>query len=346
MFSNQKMINAIWAAAAQLGMGGWALLEKAGLTHIIRDRQAPYTGPAIDTIDTLTDDEKTLILLELPPLPPTPPSAPPAIERKPLQGKGWYIWLVNRCEEGEPNAIAAKAQQAGLSHVLIKVAHGPSPYRYNVIVTGDRVGPIVSALRGIPGFQVWGWQYIFGEEPEAEARIAVDLVQQYQLDGFVINAEKEFKRDEIKPSAPRYCQALRQNLEQAGLEDLPIALSSYRYPTTHNDFSWQPFLEVCTIMMPQVYWLTKGTPDPVGNLESCLQQYAQMGWTGPIIPTGAAYDEMQGSGENAWLWSTNADDIRAFLPAVKAKDLPAVNFWSWQHAGDERWQAVAEFQWD
>jgi hypothetical protein len=348
MFSNQKMINAIWAAAAQLGIGGWALLEKAGLNHIIRDRQAPYTGPAIDAIDALTDDEKTLILLGLPPPAPAPapPSTAPAIEHKPLEGKGWYIWLVNRCEEGEPDAIAAKAQQASLTHVLIKVAHGPSPYRYNVIVTGDRVGPIVSALRGIPNFQVWGWQYIFGEEPEAEARIAVDLVQQYQLDGFVINAEKEFKRDDIKPNAPRYCQALRQNLEQAGLEDLPIALSSYRYPITHSDFSWQPFLEVCTIMMPQVYWVTKGTPDPAGNLESCLRQYEQLGWTGPIIPTGAAYDEMQGSGENAWLWSTDADDIRTFLPAVKAKDLPAVNFWSWQHAGDERWQAVAEFQWD
>ncbi len=351
MFSNQNVINAIWAAAAQLGMGGWALFEKAGLTHIIRDRQAPYTGPAIDTIDTLTDDEKTLILLGLPPPPPVPapapPSTAPAVERKPLEGKGWYIWQVNLCDRGEPNDIAVKAQQAGLTHVLIKIADGPSPYRYNVIVTGDRVGPIVSALRGIPDFQVWGWQYVYGKEPEAEARIAVDLVQQYGLDGFVINAEKEFKRDEIKPSAPRYCDALRQNLEDAGLEDLPIALSSYRYPITyHSNFSWQPFLEVCTIMMPQVYWVTRDTPDPVGNLESCLRQYKQLGWTGPIIPTGAAYDEKQGSGENEFQWSTGADEIRAFLPAVKAKGLPAVNFWSWQHAGDERWQAVAEFQWD
>ena len=347
MFSNQKVINAIWDAATQLGMGGWALLEKAGLTDIIRDRQAPYTGPAIDTIDTLTDDERTLIVLGLPPPPPAPPPTAPAVEREPLEGKGWYIWRVNLCDGGDPSVIAAKAQQAGLTHVLIKVADGPNPYRYNVILTGDRVGPIVSALRGIPGFQVWGWQYIYGEEPETEARIAVDLVQQYGLDGFVINAEKEFKRVEIKPSAPRYCDALRQNLEDAGLEDLPIALWSYRYPMLYSDFPWQPFLEVCTVMMPQVYWVTRGTPDPVGNLERCLSQYEQLGWTGPIVPTGAAYDEsLYDESQGSWYWRTKAEEIRVFLAAVKEAGLAAVNFWSWEHAGPERWQAVAEFQWD
>ncbi len=344
MFSNQEMINAVYAAAGELGMNGWELLVKAKLTHLVRDRQATYSGPEVETIDTLSDDEKTLINLALPPPPPPPPPVPPPV-RRPLQGKGWYIWLVNSCEEGEAEVIAAKAQTAGLTHVLIKIAHGPNPYRYNIITTGDRVEPLVRALRNIPDFQVWGWQYIFGEEPEAEARIAVDLVQQYQLDGFVINAEKEFKRDEIKPNAPRYTEALRHNLKDAGLEDLPLALSSYRYPIVHHDFSWKPFLEVCTIMMPQVYWVTKGTPNPKANLTRCLKEYRDLGWTGPIIPTGTAYDEWQGRGSTKWLWSADADDIRLFLPAVKDAGLPAVNFWSWQHAGPERWDAVSEFQW-
>ncbi len=344
MITNQQVINAVYAAAGELGIGGWALLAKARLTDLVRDRQAPYAGPAIEDIDTLTEDEQTLIILALPP-PPPPPVPIPAPAPTPLQGKGWYIWLVNKCDEGDAEVIAQKAQQAGLTHVLIKIAHGPSPYRYNIITTGDRVQPLVRALRGIAGFQVWGWQYIFGEEPEEEARIAVDLVQQYQLDGFVINAETEFKREDIKPNAPRYCNALRQNLQDAGLQDLPIALSSYRYPITHNDFAWGPFLEVCNIMMPQVYWVTKGIPDSPGNLQSCLRQYEQLGWTGTIIPTGAAYDEWQGSGENKWLWSTGAEEIREFLPAVKDAGLQGVNFWSWQHAGPDRWEAVAEFQW-
>jgi hypothetical protein len=344
VLTNQNVINAVYAAAAQLGLGGWGLLAKAKLTHLVADRQAHYTGPDVNSIDTLSDDERTLIVLALPPPPPTPTPMPPSAPA-PLKGKGWYIWVINSCDEGDADVIATKAQAAGLTHVLIKVAHGPNPYRYNIITTGDRVEPLVRALRAIPGFQVWGWQYIYGEQPEDEARIAVDLVQQYQLDGFVINAEKEFKRAQIKPNAPRYCNALRQHLEDAQLQDLPLALSSYRYPITHNDFAWGPFLDVCTIMMPQVYWVTKGTPDPVGNLRSCLSQYEELGWNGTVIPTGAAYDEWQGSGDDKWLWSTGADEIRDFMPAVKGAGLDAVNFWSWQHADSERWQAVAEFQW-
>jgi len=121
---------------------------------------------------------------------------------------------VSNCEDGDAQAIATKAQEAGLTHVLIKIAHGPNPYRYNMGTGMDRVAPLVNALRTIPDFQVWGWQYTFGEQPEEEVRIAVNLVQQYQLDGLVINAEKEYKRDEIKPDAPRYTDALRQNLEE------------------------------------------------------------------------------------------------------------------------------------
>jgi len=340
MFTNQVVINAVYAAAEALGLSsGWTLLARAGLTDLVRDRQGVYAGPAINSIDTLSAAEKAQIQAALPPPPPT--FAP-----KPLQGKGYFIWWVNECETGDPQQIAAQAQAAGLTHVLIKVAHGPSPYRYNVLLTDDRVAPLVAALRAIPDFQVWGWQYTFGLLPEEEARVAVDLVQQYNLDGFVINAEKEYKRDAIRPNAARYAAALRQHLHSAQLDNLPVALSSYRYPLWHSDFPWQPFLDVCSMVMPQVYWVSRSAPDPVGNLQTCLSQYQSIGWTGPIVPTGAAYDELQYNSDGTkWLWSTGADEIRRFLPAVKAAGLQAVNFWSWQHAGAQRWQAVADFVW-
>jgi hypothetical protein len=340
MYINQDVINAVYAAAGELGIASpWSLLARAGLTHLVRDRYGPYTGPAIDNIDTLTDEEKAHIKAALPPLP--PPPAP-----QPLRGKGFFIWWVSSCEGGSPQQIANQAQTAGLTHALIKIAHGPEPYRYNILLTDDRVAPVVAALRAIPDFQVWGWQYTFGQEPEREARVAVDLVQQYQLDGFVINAEQEYKRNDVRPNALLYASALRQNLQNAQLESLPVALSSYRYPQWHLDFPWEPFLDVCSIMMPQVYWVSKSNPDPVGNLQTCLEQYEDLGWTGPVIPTGAAYDEWQRASDGSkWLWSTTADQIRLFLPAVKAAGLDGVNFWSWQHAGAERWQAVADFGW-
>ena len=41
-----------------------------------------------------------------------------------LLGKGMMIWIVSRCENGNPEAIAKTAQAAGLTHVLIKIANG------------------------------------------------------------------------------------------------------------------------------------------------------------------------------------------------------------------------------
>jgi len=342
MCTNQDVINAVYAAAKILERPGWPLLAKAGLAYLVKDRYAAYTGPGIESMAALTEHEKTLIILALPPVLSTPPAP-----RQPLEGKGFFIWLVGECQGGDAQAIATQAQQAGLSHALVKIAHGPNPYRYNISNGQDRVGPLVTALRTLmPGFQVWGWQYTLGVDPEGDAQMAVALVKQYQLDGFVINAEQEYKREEIRPNAALYAQALRQSLREADLADLPVGLSSYRYPQLHQDFPWAAFQEVCTVMMPQVYWVAREGPDPVANLNRSVEQYRAMGWAGPIVPTGAAYDEWQKAADGTkWLWSTTPEQIRQFLPAVRQAGLPAVNFWCWDQAGPERWQAVAEFQW-
>ena len=73
-----------------------------------------------------------------------------------LQGKGFYIWQVWKCEGGDPNAILAEAQMADLSHVLIKVADGANTYNYDkqrridLVDTRDRLlrfcDPVLAVL--------------------------------------------------------------------------------------------------------------------------------------------------------------------------------------------------------
>ena len=58
-----------------------------------------------------------------------------------LTGKGFFIWQIPNCEGGNPTAIANVAQQANLTHVLIKVADRASAY--NVTSSGvDLVVPV------------------------------------------------------------------------------------------------------------------------------------------------------------------------------------------------------------
>lgn len=246
-----------------------------------------------------------------------------------LKGKGYYLWQIKRAFEGNPGKIADAAKQAGLSHVLIKVADGV--YNYNITNGVDMVPGLVAALRS-RGISPWGWQYIYGVNAVNEAKRAITRVKQLGLDGFVVNAEKEFKAANMAETAKSYMQELR-----AGLPKFPIALSTYRYPKLHAPFPFATFLEYCDINMPQVYWV--GSSNPGQQLKRSIDEYKALAPVLPVIPTGAAYG--QGS------WSPTASQVIEFLQTARTIGLSAANFWEWQTAymKSDIWSAVRHFDW-
>lgn len=79
-YTNQQVITAIYRAAEALGEDGWALLSRAGLTHLIQDRQAEYDGHPIAELAGLTPEEKARIQTALTGEPiEEPPVAAPVI---------------------------------------------------------------------------------------------------------------------------------------------------------------------------------------------------------------------------------------------------------------------------
>jgi hypothetical protein len=192
-----------------------------------------------------------------------------------LEGKGFWIYNIRNCENGDNNAIAALAQEAQLTHVVIKIADNIFPS--NVDSNGnDLVPALVQTLRA-QGIQVWGYHYVYGgvyfecikrdaegrciEErmhtdgypPEKEAEAGGKRALALGLDGYIIDAEKEYKVHEQHARATRFMSKLTDEVI-AG--KIPIALSSYRYPESdHPEFPWGEFLEKCDYNMPQVYWV-------------------------------------------------------------------------------------------
>ena len=164
-----------------------------------------------------------------------------------LKGKGAFIWQINRCEGGNPEAIASKAEAAQLTHVLIKIADTRYPFGFDWHKR-DLVPPVVDALKN-RGMQVWGWHYVKGNDPVGEANVAVARTTQLNLDGYVVDAEHEYKYPGKDVAARRYMDELRR-----GLPNTKIALSSYRFPRYHLELPWASFLEKCDYNMPQVYW--------------------------------------------------------------------------------------------
>ncbi len=72
VFTNQQLINAIYKLAESRGENGWALLKRAGLTHLVNKRYELYSGPPIETLTGLTIEERKLLAqilgIEIPPI--------------------------------------------------------------------------------------------------------------------------------------------------------------------------------------------------------------------------------------------------------------------------------------
>jgi hypothetical protein len=247
-----------------------------------------------------------------------------------LNGKGIFIWQIKPILNGNPAAIADAALDAGLTHVVVKVADGR--YKYNFYNGQDLVPAVVDQLRQ-RGLKVWGWHYVYGAHPVEEANIAAVRIQQLALDGYVINAEKEFKVAAGKTMAKTLMQALR-----AKVSGVPVALSTYRYLSVHPEFPFQAFHPYIDLSMPQVYW--QASTNSAQQLRKSYNEYIN-GMPGlPIIPTGPCY-RVTG-------WAPTPEQIVAFLDEARVIGLSAANFWDWGGAADKGgilWNAIKAYSW-
>ncbi len=249
-----------------------------------------------------------------------------------LQGKGFFIWRVLNTEGGNPQTITNLAVSTGLAHVMVKIADGPYSYNIDKNTGKDYVLPIVQALHA-RNIQVWGWHYIYGEDPLGEANKAIQRVKDLNLDGYVIDAEMEFDKRGMDAAARQYMAALRN-----ALPTFPIALSSFRFPSYHPTFPWKDFLEKSDLNMPQVYWVE--AHNPKSQLDRCIREFKAISPFRPILPTGIACYEKS--------WFPTQNDITEFLNAAREFNLPGANFWDWEKSRSQLpklFDAIGKFPW-
>ncbi|KAF0111523.1 MAG: hypothetical protein FD147_874 [Chloroflexi bacterium] len=249
-----------------------------------------------------------------------------------LQGKGTWIWKIPQCEGGNAQAIATVAKNAGFSHVLIKIADSSYPYNVNKTTGVDLIPPVVDALRS-KGLLVWGWHYVYGYNPLGEAAIAISQCKKYNLDGYVVDAEIEYKLAGREAVARTFMTELRK-----GIPNTPVALSTFRWPTYHPNFPYKAFLEKCDYNMPQVYWMK--AHNPIYDLTRSYNEFKAITPTRPMIPTGPAFME---SG-----WQPTPAEVKDFLDTAKSLGMTGANIYSWD---DSRtilpavWNLVANYNW-
>ena len=184
------------------------------------------------------------------------------------------------------------------------------------------------------GIEAWGWHYVYGDDPAGEASVAVRRFNELELDGYVVNAEVQYKHKNA--AARRYMSLLRD-----ALPDAKIALSSYRFPNYHPELPWAEFLEKCDYHFPQVYWVEAHNAG--AQLRESKKQCDALPNAKPFYATGAAYSD------NPNVWNPAPADVQELLQTACGLGIEAVNFFSWDYCRTHYpsiWQTISDFEWE
>jgi hypothetical protein len=221
---------------------------------------------------------------------------------------------VSQANGGNLSAIVAQAKAHGISTVFVKSGDGGSFW--------SQFSPTLVSTLHDGGLRVCAWQYVYGNNPTAEAAVAARAVTT-GADCFVIDAESEYEG--------RYAQAqtYTSKLRQAAGPGYPIGLSGFPYVDYHPSFPYSVFLGAggAQFNVPQAYWRAIGRPlDTV--VDHTYRYNRPYGRT--IAPLGQTYD------------SPPSSEIVRFRQLAAAAGATGLSWWSWQHTAAAGWDAVAK----
>lgn len=252
-----------------------------------------------------------------------------------FSGNSLFIWKVKQCTNGlAPNTdagidqIIKVMQVAGLRYATPKIADGPTKYNLSPVPgTSSYVDDILPRFfekMGKAGFPKIGWHYVYGKNPLAEADMAIEQIGRFKLDGYIIDAEAEYKAAGAL-AARQFMGRLK-----TAYPDIPIALCSYRYPSLHPEFPWLGFInwmsaENGDVHMPQVYWM--GVNSVSAGADQFARSYKELTAIEnmPVTPVGAMYGDRVGLA----YWKPTREQCAAFAKAAFESKCPGVSWWSW-----------------
>jgi len=226
--------------------------------------------------------------------------------------QGMWVWYVSSSEGGSIRGIVARAKRNDIGTVYVKAGDGGGTW------SQFSRGLVQALHRG--GLSVCAWQFVYGDNPVAEARVAAATVRQ-GADCFVIDAEADYEGKYA--AADRYVRALRARIG----ETFPVALAGFPYVDYHPSFPYSVFFGSggATYNQPQMYWKTIGTS--VREVYEHTYLYNRV-WGHPIYPIGQTYE------------GPGAASIRLFRRFAQNYGGLPPSWWSWQETSGSEWGAV------
>jgi len=234
-----------------------------------------------------------------------------------IQGKGLWIWRPEHLLKNYQTIEAAMedAKSKGFSHIIPKIANGTYAYTPST-PEGAKLPELVSAARS-SGLKVVPWTYSYSYSLAPEITAIQSAWAHYGGDGFIIDAEAEYKRVAARLFAKQITTALKASM------GVPVGYSSYRFPSFHQEFPFAEFNSVADFTAPQVYW--EQAHNPGDQLTRSLHEYEAM-TSLPYYPVGSSYER--------GAWKATAADVNEFNMTARGLGLAAVSWWRWDTAID------------
>src|SRR4051794_17127081 len=241
--------------------------------------------------------------------PPPPPTVTPS--GTVFDGSGMWIWYVNKSDGGDLDAIAARANAAGVKTVFIKSGDGATYW--------DQFSPLIVGGLKQRGLNVCAWQFVYGKVPTDEADVGARAVQT-GAQCLVIDAESDYEGKYTQ--AKTYITRLRSQLQPG----FPVGLTSFPYVDYHPGLPYSVFFaNGADFNLPQVYWKDIGTSPDTAMQHTYVHNRI---YGKPIFPLGQSYDDPPPA------------DMTRFRQLAALYGSSGLSWWSWQASTDRGWNAI------
>jgi hypothetical protein len=253
-------------------------------------------------------------------------------------GVGMWLFVPEEIEGGDVDALVARAQQVGLTHVYVRT--GSSRGGFYAQAYMDELLPKAHAA----GIRVYGWDFPYLEDVDADVSRALAAATYTtpsgdRLDGFAADIETASEGTNLTAEgASAYSERLRAAVGEA----YPlVAVVPRPSPQMQTRFPYQAVVPHYDAVAPMTYWLNRQPDTDVANDVSFLSSFGK-----PVVPIGQAYD---GAPEGGRPGPPPPEEIQRFLASAQQVGAAGTSFWSWQHADQAIWdtlQAAPEFRWE
>ena len=257
---------------------------------------------------------------------------PRVLPRSLPYGKGMWIWQPEKTEANNADAMVARAEALGLTHIYVRTGSSWDGFYAGEFL--DRILPVAHTAE----IRVYGWDFprlISPADDVARGAAAVNYrtPDGHHIDGFAPDIETPAEGTYADPvSATEYGDNLRNAVGPA----VPLIAVVPR-PSSHTANIGFPYAEVVArfdAIAPMVYWYNRQPDTDVVGAMTDLRGFGK-----PLFPIGQAFDSGPEGGRPG---VPPPDELIRFFEASYDQGAEGVSFWVWQEANQQAFETIRD----